>query len=730
MPESRLSPVIRFGAFTLDPAARRLWRGAERLPLPSRAIDALAYLVAHSDRVVEKDEIIAAVWPDVAVTDDSLIHAVSVIRRALGDDPGHAAFVETVPRRGYRFVAPVEVGPEGDDADAVPPAPAEPASGTDSMPAHEPWRWRAAVVAAGLLVLAIAGGAAVYRIRIGEPNPSAAVSLQQAAPSGTTIVSGGVVSPTGRHLVLVAQDDRTGQTALWIRAVDSADARMIPGTTGASKPFFSPDGRRIAFFANGRLLAADLTGANAQALAAVRGAPAGGTWGTGGVIVFAEWTTGLSAVSQTGGAVTSLTRLDHAALDVAHAWPQFMPDGRRFLYQIVSPDATRAGVYLASLENGAGRRLLDDASAATYVDTGFLLYVQNGMLMAEAFDVDRLRLGGRAVVLARDVAPASLAEGSGVSASPDVVAFRSSPSERQLTWVDRSGSRQGALSVPSSMFNFRISPDGRSIVAASSLTDSTGVWLVDLARRHSTQVAVDGMAAIWSPDGRRLAFTSRAGLDLHVRQSAADDGLEPLVSDPSVKVLNDWSSAAKTIIYTRHDASTLLDLWHVPVAGGAGQPLLRTPSNEAQARLSSDGRWLAYMSDRSGAQEVYVRRYPELDAPRQVSVGGGSQPQWRADQQELFYLAPDRSLMAVTVRSAASELFGLPRRLFRAPIADSPSDARDSYAAMPDGRSFLIDGRRDAVPAPITLMRHWSAGLPPQPGALAARHEPAALPLR
>jgi dipeptidyl aminopeptidase/acylaminoacyl peptidase len=320
------------------------------------------------------------------------------------------------------------------------------------------------------------------------------------------------------------------------------------------------------------------------------------------------------------------------------------------------------------------------------------------------------------------VAPASLAEGSGVSASREVVAFRASPSERQLRWVDRSGSPQGALNVPASMFNFRISPDGRSVLAAGSLTASTGVWLIDLARRQSTQVAVDGMAAVWSPDGKRIAFTSRAGLDLHVRQSSGDGGVEPRVSDTSIKVLNDWSRPAKTIIYTRHDASTLLDLWHVPVGGGAGRPLLRTSFNEAQARLSSDGRWIAYMSDESGAQEVYVRRYPELDAPRRVSVGGGSQPQWRADQQELFYLAPDRSLMAVTARPAASEPFGVPRRLFRASIADSPSDARDSYAVMPDGRSFLIDGRRDGAAASITVMRHWAAGLMPAP-ALTARHD-------
>ena len=163
--------------------------------------------------------------------------------------------------------------------------------------------------------------------------------------------------------------------------------------------------------------------------------------------------------------------------------------------------------------------------------------------------------------------------------------------------------------------------------------------------------------------------------------------------------------------------------FYIPAASvtGGSRPLLTTPANEAQARLSPDGRWIAYASDSSGTQEIYVRRYPSMDAPRQVSAGGGSQPQWRGDQQELFYLSPDRSLMAVTVTTGANLPFDAPRRLFRAPIADSPSDARESYAPMPDGRSFLIDARRERVPAPITVMQYWAAGLSPLPAGLAAR---------
>jgi DNA-binding winged helix-turn-helix (wHTH) protein/Tol biopolymer transport system component len=716
------SATVTFGPFTLDLEARKLRRGDEPVPLPFRALGALAYLIEHRHRLVEKEEIIAAVWHDVAVTDDSLIHAVSVIRRALGDDPAHASFIETIPRRGYRFVGQIE--PVGTDPEpgVLPEDAAALSNPTVPRPLTRHWRPETAA-ALGIVVLIAAAIVAGWSALTGDRSRDASTHLEQIAPPGTTIVSGAVVSPAARRLAFVARDERTGKTALWIRALDAIEPRMLPDSEGASNPFFSPDGQMVAFFRSAQLVATDVTGKRPRTIAPVSGAAAGGSWGADGVIVFAEWMTGLFAVASTGGPVTPLTRLDHTALDVAHAWPQFLPDGRRFLYQVVSPDHTRAGVYVSSLDSRTSTRLLDDAAAAIHVPPGFLLYVQQDRLMAEPFDADRLRLGGRAVLLSRDISAPSLAEGSVVSASRDLLAFRAGASKQQLTWVDRSGLPQGSLEVPTSMFNFRVSPDGQFVLAASSLTDATGVWLVNLASRHSTQLATDGIAPLWSPDGKRLAFTSRAGLDLHVRAGDGGARLEPLISDQSVKVLNDWSAHAQAIIYTRHDPGSKLDLWHVPVAGGAARPLLNDAFNEAQARISPDGRWLAYVADGTGSQEVYVRRYPELDEPRQVSNGGGGQPQWRADQRELFYLSPDRSLMAATVTDAREVSFGAPRRLFRTSIAEGPSAARDSYAAMPDGRSFLIDARGDVSGRPITVMLDWTAGLTPVPPPPAAARD-------
>ena len=287
---AKASPQLKFGRFSLDPGARKLWRDGVRLQLPPRALDALTYLVDNRHRVVEKDELIAAAWRDVAVTDDSLIHAVSVIRRALGDDAAHALFIETIPRHGYRFIAAVE--PDGQSV------PASPERITEARPLEVPvvrprhaTRQRYGMAAAAAVLLVIAATTA-SRSLIDDSASPAVVRIEQGAPPGTAIMSGGVVSLTGRHLAFAAQDE-SGQTSLWVRALDSAEPRRLPGTEGASKPFFSPDGESLAFFSRGRLLATDPAGRAVRPNAAADVTEAGGSWGTAGLVHFADWTTGI-----------------------------------------------------------------------------------------------------------------------------------------------------------------------------------------------------------------------------------------------------------------------------------------------------------------------------------------------------------------------------------------------------------------------------------------------------
>ena len=409
-----------------------------------------------------------------------------------------------------------------------------------------------------------------------------------------------------------------------------------------------------------------------------------------------------------------LRRVDHAALDPWHAWPQFLPDGRQFLYQVVALDGSRAGVFAGSLDAPGSLRLLN-ASAATFAPPSYLLYVQHDMLMAEALDVERLALSGRPVLLARGLWAPSLAEGNVVSGLRELLAFREAAGHQQLMWVGRSGEERGSsIDTPVALSNIRLSPDGRSLLATGSFTGVPGVWLIDLARRQQTRLSADGLGAVWSPDGRRIAFTTRGGRDLSVRSAPDGDDARVVATDPFLKVVNDWAPDGRRMIYAQIDPETKLDLWSIPVSGGQPSPVLKTPYNEAQARLSPDGRWIAYVTDETGTGEVWVRRYPQMDQPRRVSVGGGGQPQWRPDQSELFYLSPDHVLMAVDAPRANEPSVGSRRRLFLAPIVGGLSDARDSYAVMPDGATFLVYGARQAdTPAPITLIRNWAAGLTP-----------------
>lgn len=230
--------------------------------------------------------------------------------------------------------------------------------------------------------------------------------------------------------------------------------------------------------------------------------------------------------------------------------------------------------------------------------------------------------------------------------------------------MDRSGRALEALEAPTPLFNFRMSPDGRFLAAGGSVADAPGLWRVDLRSRQATRLESDGIAPLWAPDGSRIAFAARGGLDVYVRGTAGAPAIAPIASGPSPRILNDWSPDGTALVYAQLDPETHLDLWRLSLADRTVGPLLRTPDNEAQARISPDGRWIAYASDRSGTQEVYVRRYPQLDGERVVSAGGGGQPQWRTDQSELFYLSPDGALTAIAVTGSERLAFGPPRRLF------------------------------------------------------------------
>lgn len=716
-----------FDDYTVDTVARRLLKGDEAVSLPSRVFDVLVFLVENRRRPVPKDEIIAAIWKGVVVTDDSLIHAISVLHRTFSDERYDPKYIETIPRRGYRFIGAVETLVESpDQAVAAPhqgntsasaaPRPQELAATVSASREEFPFRFALTAVISAVVVLFLLNltesndGVSLLE---GQSAPS--VRLFQAPPEGTDVVSGGVLSPNGKFLAFVARqtgEDQDGSASLWVRSLQNGDVWQVPGTQQVSKPFWSPDSRQLGYFANGKLLTTDLYGNTIEAVTAV-GSPAGATWGADNRILFADWPRGLFVVPASGdGEIQQVASLEGDAEDIALAWPQFLPDNRRYIYQVVSLVPERTGVYVGDLESGQSFKLLDTTSPATLAPPYHLLHVQQDMLIAEELDPQTLELTGRANVIARGVSEPSLTAENIVSASADLLSFEQGVLQQNVTWFSREGQRLDALAIPTTFFNPRISPDGKRLLASSSITDNPGLWLGQLERGEYARLETDAIGPVWSPDGKHAAFTTRGGLDMQVRDLDGNGASRLISSSNAVKILNDWTVDGSAIVYTRQNESKGLDLWTIRVQDGTEQPLLATPFTESQARLSPQGDWIAYVSDESGQMEVYVARYPGLDDKRQISNGGGGQPQWRSDQGELYYLSQDRAIMAVPVSLSAGTDFGSPRKLFRTAIAGNPDDARDSYAVDSHGERFLIDNAiTDNSDQAITVIVNWSAGL-------------------
>ena len=716
-----------FGQFRIDPGSRQLWCEDRLIPLNTRVFDTLMVLVRHHDRVVEKDELMKAVWPDSFVSEDSLTQSIWALRRALGDHSSQPSFVATVPRRGYRFVAPVTMGTadlaparELPAAETAPPpvensrpaATPQPVAAAMPQPAERPryYAWGTAAVA----VLAVAGMVAFNR---GTAEPIAtAVRTVVADPLGSSIVSGAVVSPDNQYLAFVAQDDESGSIRLWVRTLETGEAHAIAGTEGAARPFWSPTSSALGFFANGRLRTVALNGGAPRTIATVGINPGGGSWGTNGVILFAGSRTALQAVPETGGRITSVTALDATRRERGHRWPSFLPDGRQFLYTVVSNDPDRAGTYLGALGDSNPKRLFDTPTAyATYAASGHILYVRDGALMAQRFDAESSTLRGTPVVVAGRVAAPDFLNGAYISgSSAGLLTYGGGWTGGKLTWVDRAGNRVGDIDTPTPLHNPALSDDERHVLAdtsGESNPELQGVWRIDLELGSRNRLLRSG-SALWSPDAQQVAFATGDGRvsDLFLTPAAGQNERKELLRTGESKGVNDWSRDGRHLVFISTNPETKTDLWVLPMTSGATPvPYLRTSFEELQGQVSPDGRWLAYTSDESGRWEVYVQSFPTPGTKYVISNDGGGEPQWRADGRELFYMARDHTLMSVPVVSSTPWRSGRPERLFRAPVAGDLTRYRNRYQVAANGQRFLLDSVVRDGSQDVTLVVNWQS---------------------
>jgi serine/threonine protein kinase/Tol biopolymer transport system component len=521
------------------------------------------------------------------------------------------------------------------------------------------------------------------------------------------------VSPDGRRIMFVAHN--AVENLLWVRDLSKLEAQPLGGTSGARGGFWSPDGRLIGFFGSGKLKTIDPATGRVDV---VCDAPLGfgGTWAADGTILFSpDERAPIYKVNARGGTPVQVTKL--APGEEAHRWPRFLPDGRHFLYMPWADGSTTRAVMLGSLDGGPAKRLLDSQSAAALAGDYLLYVVDNpARLMAQGLDTERLELRGAPFPLVADenVDYQWVTGEPNASAAATTLVYTTGKYRRsQLTWVDRTGRTVGTLGDPTVQFDPVISPDGSSV--ALERTDpgrGTGdIWTIDLARgAFSRLTSAPGYEStpVWSPDGRIAYASDQARTAQLYVMNANGAGSESVLVTPRARSFAlDWSPDGRYVLFMLNGGASRNDIWMYDVARKSATPLLESPFNEGWARISPDGKWIAYTSAETGQLEVYVRSFPGGDVKVEISTGGGNQPQWRRDARELFYIAPDNTVFSVDVRATNGRFeASKPQALFTAHV-DQNKTIRNQYAVAPDGQRFLTLSLVDPNDSPIVAVLNW-----------------------
>jgi Tol biopolymer transport system component len=526
------------------------------------------------------------------------------------------------------------------------------------------------------------------------------------------------LSPDGRRIAFAGLDP-DGRKLLYVRSVDGLTARSLPGSDGAAAPFWSPDSRFVAFIADNKLKKIDASGGAAPLVVCDVFAARPGAWSRNDVILFTAGPGGpLFRVPAAGGTPTAVTALDEKAGEIVHTFPFFLPDGRHFLYLAQASGAVPRGVYVSSLDSTERTRLLEQGSNAQYAQ-GSLLFLRGTTLMAQPFDVKGLAFTGEVEPVAAPVFVSesnTLGQQTGAFAVSDAgtLIYRADTSPgSQLVWFDRAGRQTAVLGDRARYEDVHLSPNGaRVAVSVMEPGSARDLWVYDVARGVRDRVTFnpgDDIGARWSPDGRRLAFSSRrkGHLDLYQKASDGSGDEELLLADDLDKYAQGWSPDGRFILYLGIGADTGQDVWVLPLFGDRKpRPLLNARHSEGTPQFSPSGRWIAYRSNETGRFEVYVMPFPGPGGQQQISTEGGDFPRWRRDGKELVYLAADGKLMAVNVttdgarvtKGTATPLFS-PRR----------AGARSFYDMSADGQRFLVNAADST--AEITLVVNWAAGL-------------------
>jgi eukaryotic-like serine/threonine-protein kinase len=523
------------------------------------------------------------------------------------------------------------------------------------------------------------------------------------------------LSPDGRFIAYIAST--AGTAALWVRNLADSSARPLPGTDGARQPFWSPDSRSIAFGAGGKLKRIAIEGGLPQVLCDAPAAYAG-TWNRDDVILFApKDSSTFVRVSASGGAPRPATALDSAREEGAHNWPQFLPDGRHFLYLAVSSRPEFNGIYVGALDSPERRFVLNVRSKARFVAPDQLLYQRDGVLLAQTFDTKRSRLTGEPVQVAQNIAHNLVTGGAAFSVSDTGLLAYRTVGDTELVWFDRTGKHLETLGPPGHLAEPALSPNGTrvAVTVLDQVLGTPDVWVIDTSSGAASRMTFDAAAdtrPVWSPDGSHLAFSSNRNgtFGIFQKPSIGAGPDELLYATSWASLVDEWSPDGRVLLLdSMLDSPGTFHLWALGVGDRQAVRLGRTEFIERNGQFSPDGRWIAYTSNVSGAEEVWVRSTSDAAKPKKVSTHGGIEPKWRRDGRELYYIAPDQRLMAAPMAAASDTGFGAPQALFPTRMfgAFTTVTGRNQYDVTADGQRFLMVQPRGG--GPITIVVNWTA---------------------
>jgi Tol biopolymer transport system component len=573
------------------------------------------------------------------------------------------------------------------------------------------WAWMGWVLSAGLLLVGAGGVAWWSNTRVAKRTSYYASPFHLGANDLT-------LSPDGQTTAIVAYSEQGNKYLIWTYRLGEAAPSPVEGTDGAMHPFWSPDGKWIAFFAQGKLKKVDLAAKSVQVICDAPNGR-GGTWNKEGVILYTpDVFLGIYRVAATGGTPTEETKLDDERAESSHRWPVFLPDGKHFIYLSAnfSGQFDKNALFIGELGSKEKHLLVPANSNAVYAEPGYLVYTRDSALVAQEFDLKTLSVRGDPHPVIKDVYYLPVLDLALFDVAKDgtlVAQTGSALAISRLTWFDREGKALGTVGPAGSYANPNLSPDGRRLSFDQRDGRVIGIWVEDLKTETVSRLTLHpslNQTPVWSPDGKKIVFTSNRKLINSIFEKSSDgSGADEQITDMKAgRMVNpwDWSRDGKYLL-ERNET----DLWYYALAEGKSHEYIKGPWVVRNAQFSPDGKYVAYATNETGDWEVYVSPFPEASSKWLVSRAGGEEPRWRADGRELFFVSPDGKLMAASVKLGAKFEAQTPVELFQTRRRQKIS-SQDvfTYAVSADGNKFLFNTLVDQKETPpLSIIRNWNA---------------------